>query len=151
MSFSKLLVAARALRAKSEKPEGHGVLTHKLVEVVAAEVLLQHDPRSTTKAMAQQFGMGVDAFRRLAATLTKLHDFGKSISSFQAKWMQGKLRVEAAGFQFSRTDVNYAGHAAASAALLPSYHLCANEAAMSWVQGMPHLVTRGFQRGEGRV
>lgn len=132
MRFSELPEAVRGLWAKSGEPQGHGLLAHMLDVAAAAEVLLQHEPRSTVKVMAQQFGIGNDVFIRFAAALVGLHDFGKSIAGFQAKWPQGQLRVAAAGLKFSNTDKSYADHAAASAALLPPY-LCATGAARGWV------------------
>ena len=132
MRFSELSSAVRGLWAKSGEPQGHGLLAHMLDVAAAAEVLLQHEPRSTVRAMAQQFGLGEDVFIRFAAALVGLHDFGKSIAGFQCKWPQGQLRVESTGLKFSKTDANYADHAAASAALLPPY-LCATGAARGWV------------------
>lgn len=134
MNFSQLSGGARLLWAKSGEPQGHGLLAHMLDVAAVAEVLLEHEPCSTVKAMAQQFGIGEDVFIRFAAALVGLHDFGKSIAGFQSKWPQGQLRVEAAGLKFSRTDANYADHAAASAALLPPY-LCASGVARGWVLG----------------
>ncbi len=132
MEFSDLTGSVHALWAKSGESQGHGLLAHMLDVAAAAEVLLQHEPHSTVKGMAQQFGIGEGVFIRFAAALVGLHDFGKSIAGFQAKWPQGQLRVEAAGLKFSKTDANYADHAAASAALLPPY-LCAIGAARGWV------------------
>lgn len=134
MRFSELPEAVRVLWAKSGEPQGHGLLAHMLDVAAAAEVLLQHEPRSTVKAMARQFGLGEDVFIRFAAALVGLHDFGKSIAGFQAKWPQGQARAEAAGLKFSKAALNYADHAAASAALLPSC-LCSTGVALSWVRG----------------
>lgn len=132
MRFSELPEAVRRLWAKSGEPQGHGLLAHMLDVAAAAEVLLRQEPPSTVKVMARQFGIGEDVFIRFAAALVGLHDFGKAIAGFQAKWPQGQLRVEAAGLKFSNTDKNYADHAAASAALLPQ-HFCVTGATRAWV------------------
>lgn len=132
MTFSKLPEAVRGLWAKSGEPQGHGLLAHMLDVAAAAEVILRQEPPSTVKMMARQFGIGEEVFIRFAAALVGLHDFGKAIAGFQAKWPQGQLRVEVAGLKFSNTDKNYADHAAASAALLPQ-HLCVTGATRGWV------------------
>ncbi len=94
MNFSQLSEGARLLWAKSGEPQGHGLLAHMLDVAAAAEVLLQHEPRSTVKSMAKQFSLDECVFIRFAAALVGLHDFGKSIAGFQAKWPQGQLRVD---------------------------------------------------------
>ena len=106
-----------------------------MLDVAAvAEVLLEHEPPSTVKVLAKQFGLEVGGFIRFTAALVGLHDFGKSTSGFQAKWSQGQLRVEAAGLMFSTTDTNHGDHAAASAALLLP-HLCAIGVSRGWALG----------------
>ena len=49
-----------------------------------------------------------------------LHDYGKAIPGFQAKWPQGRERLEAAGFSFRPPQaLNLDRHDLATAALLP--------------------------------
>ncbi len=135
MRFSELPNAVRLLWAKSGDDTGHGLLAHMLDVAAVAEVLLETEPESSVKAMAPQFGLSADAFIRCVSALVGLHDFGKSIAGFQAKWPQGQQLVASAGLPFSSVDSSYADHAAASASLLPAY-LCALGAERGWVRGV---------------
>jgi CRISPR-associated endonuclease/helicase Cas3 len=84
----------------------------------AAEVLLEQEPVATCRWAARAFGLPIECVSRWIATLAGLHDFGKSIPGFQAKWPQGQANDEVAGLTFTKASSNITDHASASAALL---------------------------------
>jgi CRISPR-associated endonuclease/helicase Cas3 len=87
----------------------------------AAEVLLEQEPFAICRWTARTFALPIESARRWIATLVGLHDFGKSIPGFQAKWPQGKTNDEMAGLTFSAAASNITDHASASAALLVEF------------------------------
>lgn len=90
---------------------GHSLLSHLLDVAAVARVLLE---RFVPPSALQEFGVEV------LATLVGLHDYGKAIPGFQAKWPQGRARLESAGFSFRPPQVlKQDRHDLASAALLP--------------------------------
>lgn len=133
--FSELPAASRALWAKSGELQGHGLLAHMLDVAAAAEVILGHEPPSTLERFAAQFGLPESAFPRHAAALVGLHDFGKAIPGFQAKWQEGREQDEANGLGFAEPSLHVTDHACASAALLWQ-HLPAQGAEPGWVLGV---------------
>lgn len=117
-NFSSLAPNVRALWAKSDQDQGHGLLAHMLdVASVAEAILLAEPPASITWA-ARSFGLQPDQAVAWIAALVGLHDFGKSIPDFQSKWPEGKQRVEAAGLAFPRSSRRDRPHAEATAVLL---------------------------------
>ena len=100
MRFDGLSAAARAVWAKSGDPAGHGLLAHMLdVAAVAERLLLREPPGSLLRASAA-FGLPEGSASRIIAACVGLHDIGKAIAGFQAKWPQGQAADEAAGLQF---------------------------------------------------
>ena len=141
LRFSALFPHARLLWAKSGEPAGHGLLAHMLDVAAVAEVLLEHEPPSTIECFSRQFGLPVSAFGRYAATLVGLHDFGKAIPGFQAKWPQGQQLDEATGLGFVRASLGVSDHACASAALLWQYLPTASGAEPGWVLGVLQAIS----------
>lgn len=99
--FSQLSPACRAIWAKSGTPSGHGLLAHMLDVAAAAEVLILRESSKTREWAANAFGIAVDMVPRWLAALSGLHDFGKAIPGFQAKWPDGQAADEATGLSFS--------------------------------------------------
>ncbi len=141
LHFSSLPPHARALWAKSGDPVGHGLLAHMLDVAAAAEVLLEHEPASTLEYFSRQFGLPVADFVRYVAALVGLHDFGKAIPGFQAKWPQGQQQDEAEGLGFTRTSLGVSDHACASAALLWQHLPTASGAELGWVLGVLQAIS----------
>jgi len=89
------------------------------VAAVAESLLRRESPRTLTWA-AQSFGLEPNAACRWLAALVGLHDFGKAIPGFQAKWPDGQKADEQAGLSFKSTTRPVCRHDLASAALLRS-------------------------------
>lgn len=117
-TFDSLPPAVRTLWAKSGEPHGHGLLAHMLDVAAVALVLIEHESPATIAQLADQFGLPADEFPLMMATLAGLHDFGKAIPGFQAKWPQGQLLDEQAGLQFKDASLAVTDHAMASGGLL---------------------------------
>jgi CRISPR-associated endonuclease/helicase Cas3 len=124
-----------------------------MLDVAAvASALLEYCP-SDEKQLGQWFGLPADAVRHWLATLTGLHDFGKAIPGFQAKWAPGMLLGQQAGLIFSpeiclKTD----RHDAATSALLPK---CMSGIGLpyDWVAGVVQAVSahHGFNFLDGQA
>ncbi|WP_459827818.1 CRISPR-associated helicase Cas3' [Hydrogenophilus islandicus] len=120
MRFSDLPPAARALWAKSGEPCGHGLLAHMLDVAAVAEVILKRESPQTKAWVAKVFSLSQESVPRWMGALCGLHDFGKAIPGFQAKWLQGQQADETAGLRFPHVALNATRHDLASAALLRS-------------------------------
>ncbi|UXH76794.1 CRISPR-associated helicase Cas3' [Roseateles amylovorans] len=116
--FTSLPPAARIVWAKSDDGAGHGLLAHLLDVAAVAEVLLAHEPAATRDMAAQALGLATEATGRWLAALVGLHDFGKAIPGFQAKWQAGYERDLAAGLPFVTKSLACDQHSLATAALL---------------------------------
>ena len=101
MRFDGLSTAARAVWAKSGDPAGHGLLAHMLDVAAVAERLLLREPPASLLRAAAAFDLPEGSASRIIAACVGLHDIGKSIAGFQAKWPQGRVADEAAGLAFS--------------------------------------------------
>jgi len=136
MTFSGLPPAVRALWAKSDEGQGHGLLAHLLDVAATAEVLLQREPASTLAWASTQFGLPPEHTARWLAAAVGLHDFGKAIPGFQAKWVDGQLRDNAVGLAFPTGACRVDNHSCATVALLgqPLYGL--QPLAIGWLQGV---------------
>jgi CRISPR-associated endonuclease/helicase Cas3 len=117
-AFSDLNPAAKVLWAKSGGQGGHGLLAHMLDVAAMADVLLELESERTRLWVSEAFGLPPQHVIRDIATLVGLHDFGKGIPGFQAKWHQGQNSDEAAGLTFGGISLNITDHGCASAALL---------------------------------
>lgn len=101
MRFDALTPAARAVWAKSGEPSGHGLLAHMLDVAAVAERLLEREPPAAMAMVAGGLGLAVATAGRAIATAVGLHDLGKAIPGFQAKWAEGRVADEAGGLTFA--------------------------------------------------
>ncbi|MBK6787562.1 MAG: CRISPR-associated helicase Cas3' [Betaproteobacteria bacterium] len=115
MRFDSLSPAARAIWAKSADPSGHGLLAHMLDVSAVAEQLLALESPQTLAWAADVFGLPSHAAARWLATMVGLHDLGKAIPGFQAKWPQGREADIAAGLSFHGAELAQDQHDLASA------------------------------------
>jgi CRISPR-associated endonuclease/helicase Cas3 len=106
VTFSSLPTAARTLWSKSSDEGGHGLLAHWLDVAAVAETLLKTEPAATRQWAGEAFGLTTEQVVRWLAALAGLHDFGKAIPGFQAKWPEGKTADENAGLSFSVSACN---------------------------------------------
>jgi CRISPR-associated endonuclease/helicase Cas3 len=112
-----------------------------MLDVAAvAEVLLEHEPPSTLEYFAARLSLPESSFMRYVAALVGLHDFGKAIPGFQAKWPQGREQCEASGLGFTEPSLRITDHACASAALLRE-HLPEVNAEPGWVPGVLQAIS----------
>lgn len=116
--FSELTPQARAIWAKSGEAQGHGLLAHMLDVAAVVEVLLSIEPESTGRWAATVFGLEKGQLAAWIAALAGLHDFGKAIPGFQAKWPEGMTADLEQGLQFPMSARAVDRHDLASAALL---------------------------------
>lgn len=118
MRFSSLPRSARGLWAKSGENNGHGVLAHLLDVAAVVETLLSCEPDSTRRWAAAQLGLEAGQVARWVAAIAGLHDFGKAIPGFQAKWPEGMQADQAQGLGFPASACGRDRHDLATAALL---------------------------------
>ncbi|MBD8525981.1 CRISPR-associated helicase Cas3' [Pseudoxanthomonas sp. CAU 1598] len=134
LRFSQLPTAARVLWAKSGETTGHGLLAHLLDVAAVVETMLEIEPKTSTGWASTRFGLPVDVVTRWLAAIAGLHDFGKAIPGFQAKWPEGMQGDEDAGLAFPPIACSVEAHSCATAALLgkPLTTVSATEA--GWVR-----------------
>jgi len=118
MRFSDLPPAAVAIWAKSGDPDGHGLLAHMLDVAAVAETILVRESKKTLQWAAAQFHVADSDAARWIASLVGLHDFGKAIPGFQAKWDFGRSVDLQTGLPFGGTCERASVHDLATAALL---------------------------------
>ena len=88
------------------------------VAAVAEAILFRESPR-TRQWAADLFGLPVASTPRFLAAMCGLHDFGKAIPGFQAKWSEGQKADAEAGLRFSpAVALNAVRHDVASTVLL---------------------------------
>lgn len=104
--------------AKSGEEQGHALLAHMLDVAAVAEMILETEPESTRSWAAQQFGVDLAHVQRWLAALAGLHDFGKAIPGFQAKWLIGMNKALVVGLRFIKSACGVTRHDLATAALL---------------------------------
>lgn len=119
--FSTLPPAIRAFWAKSGERKGHPLLAHMLDVAAVAEAILEFEPAATHRYLAESFGLNAEIIPRWLAASAGLHDVGKAIPGFQAKWPEGRTLVEAAGLPFSSRLLTCDRHDWASAAILEQW------------------------------
>ncbi len=125
--FSAIPDCVRALWAKSDQNAGHGLLAHMLDVAAVTDVLLGFEPGQTLVNMARDLGLSPAHARRWIAALVGLHDFGKAIPGFQAKWHGGAQVCRDAGLPFEPLRALQCDrHSLATQALLPELlsHVC---------------------------
>lgn len=132
LRFDKLLPAARVIWAKSGNGVGHGLLTHMLDVAAVAAVILEREHWAPSNGFIRDTELPPEAAHGWIIALVGLHDFGKAIPGFQAKWPDGRQRDEAAGLTFGSCFEHEVDHAAASAGLLRAFLATKTDAAV-WV------------------
>lgn len=113
--FDTLSPAARGIWAKSGEPLGHGLLAHMLDVAAVAERLLAREASAGLLWAARAFEMPSANAPRWLASLVGLHDIGKAIPGFQAKWPDGRHADESAGLVFPHSLRDVDRHDLASA------------------------------------
>lgn len=113
--FTDLSQAARVIWAKSDPGRGHGLLMHMLDVAAVAERLLARESPATLQWAAASFGLEPASVSRAIAALVGLHDIGKAIAGFQAKWPAGQAADARAGLDFSPAQESQDAHDLASA------------------------------------
>lgn len=114
-------MACRAVWAKSSESLGHGLLAHMLDVAAVAEIIVRKESTRTLMWAANGFGLADEAAPRWLAAMCGLHDFGKAIPGFQAKWPEGQKTDETAGLRFvPSVSLSVTRHDLASTALLRS-------------------------------
>lgn len=140
--FSTLSAAARALWAKSGEPSGHGLLAHLLDVAAVAERILALEPPSTCELAAAALGLGITDLPRWVGALAGLHDLGKAIPGFQAKWPAGREHDESQGLSFAPSSVLRTDrHSCATAALLTDMLESATGASQAWCAQVTRAVS----------
>lgn len=132
--FSQLSPSARAIWAKSGELQGHGLMNHLLDVAAVAETILEREPKSTHRWAARAFGLDESCCIRWIAALAGLHDFGKAIPGFQAKWGEGMQADLAAGLSFPNTSLPMDNHSLATNALLGPGLQAVTEAKIVWLK-----------------
>lgn len=140
-SYSNLSSSVRQLWAKSGDPHGHGLLAHMLDVSMAVEALLSREPLTTRQWAAQAFGLPESDVVRWLAALVGLHDFGKAIPGFQAKWEPGWQRLLACGMQVPASVLGASDHACATAALLGPALQGLVEADLPWLRAVIQAIS----------
>lgn len=119
LQFSAIPETTRVLWAKSGDDSGHGLLAHMLDVAAVAEAIIMRESAASRSWAAAAFGLAVDRAPRWFALVVGLHDFGKAIPGFQAKWPEGRRADEAAGLRFvPNVALNATHHDLAGAVLL---------------------------------
>lgn len=116
--FSELNASTRAFWAKSGELQGHGLLCHMLDVAAVAEAMLSRESRTTWQWLSAKFGLPAEKLPRWLGAMSGLHDFGKAIPGFQAKWPEGQAADMAAGLGFKPVTLSATRHDLASAAFL---------------------------------
>ncbi|MFT4192238.1 MAG: CRISPR-associated helicase Cas3' [Comamonas sp.] len=132
-AFSALPAGARHLWAKSGDP-AHGLLAHMLDVAAVAEVMLEWEPAQSLDWAASAFGLSREHGLRWLAALAGLHDFGKAIPGFQAKWPEGMAADQASGLAFPAHACGVTDHSCATAALLGGPLFPLADAAPDWLR-----------------
>ena len=120
-SFAGLSPGAHAIWAKSGDAKetthtpGHGLLAHMLDVAAVAESVMALESQQTLTWAANSFGIPVTDAPRWIATVVGLHDLGKAIPGFQAKWEAGRDADQLAGLRFRHADADKSLHDLASA------------------------------------
>ena len=104
--------------AKSADGLGHGLLAHMLDVAAVAEAIVSRESEETRLWAAACFGLVPESVPRWVAAFSGLHDFGKAIPGFQAKWPEGQTADMAAGLGFKPFTLSATRHDLASAAFL---------------------------------
>ncbi|MFM5464400.1 CRISPR-associated helicase Cas3' [Aeromonas simiae] len=138
--FSRLHPQAAILWAKSGEDQGHPLLAHMLDVAAVAEAILELEP-SSHQHLASQFGLAAETAPRWLAALAGLHDVGKAIPGFQAKWPQGREFDKAHGLTFDNAaSLRSDRHDWATTAILEEWLPARTGADFFWCQQVSEAV-----------
>lgn len=142
-AFSSLPTWVRSIWAKSDEIGiGHGLLAHMLDVAAVAETMLTLEPPASRHMAARALGLTEAGLLRWVAALAGLHDFGKAIPGFQAKWPAGQQADEAAGLRFAPASALRADqHSLATAALLTPLLQQTTGAAALWCRHVVQAIS----------
>jgi CRISPR-associated endonuclease/helicase Cas3 len=117
-----------------------------MLDVAAvAEAIIKRESVETRQWAADAFGLSIAELPRWLAAFAGLHDFGKAIPGFQAKWPDGQQADEKAGLGFTPSvSLNAVRHDLASAVLLRA-ELAQHFPSSSWI----HAVTQALGAHHG--
>ena len=116
--FCDLPSASLALWAKSGDETGHSLICHMLDVAAVAEAIVRRESDRTRTWVSERLGLPPASVATWLGALVGLHDFGKAIPGFQAKWDVGKASGAAAGLRFRAIALAADRHDVASAVLL---------------------------------
>lgn len=91
--------------SKSDPP--HSLLGHTLDAAAVAHEILLREPSTTLEMLSDGLGIAADYAVRFVSFLAGVHDIGKAVPSFQARWKDGRDRLERAGFEFKAVSEDY--------------------------------------------
>ncbi|KAF0805179.1 CRISPR-associated helicase Cas3 family protein [Alcanivorax sp. S71-1-4] len=153
LAFSAMPMAARVIWAKSGDATGHGLLAHLLDVAAVAETMLEFEPASTRGWAATQFGLSPKYAVRWIAFLVGLHDFGKAIPGFQAKWPEGMRADQTHDLTFPAIACGVTAHSCATAALLYRQLRPLTDADASWLSAAIQAISahHGYHFLSGEV
>lgn len=140
LKFSALSPQVRSLWAKSGEEMGHPLLTHMLDVAAVAEAILELEPVTTHQHLAKQFGLAAETAPRWLAALAGLHDVGKAIPGFQAKWPLGLVLAKAQGLTFADASLRSERHDWATTAILEGWLPARTGADFCWCQQVSEAV-----------
>ncbi len=107
------------LWAKSGDPP-HSLLAHMLDVAAVTLQVLQREPPTTRRRLAQALGWDEGNAVSFLAAVAAGHDIGKATPAFQSKWRKGRDRVAESGLSFPRESPDVP-HGALSAHLLATW------------------------------
>lgn len=140
MRFTEIPGFARLIWAKSGEDRGHGLLTHLLDVAAVTDAILELEPASSLRWASLRLGLPLEHTRRWLAALVGLHDFGKAIPGFQAKWQEGMQADMAHGLAFPPTACTVDNHSCATVALLGPLLRKESEAQRDWVNAVVQAI-----------
>lgn len=90
MMNEALIERGRHLWAKSDRDgKGHSLVGHLLDTGLVAARLIEQRPELEQKFFAEELGLNTAEAARLLTIVAALHDLGKAVPVFQAKWPEG--------------------------------------------------------------
>lgn len=115
-------------------------MAHMLDVAAVTETLLEQESPAALSGAAHNFGLDQQDLRWLAA-LAGLHDFGKAIPGFQAKWSEGMQLDRAQGLDFPTSSCGRDRHDLATAALLGKVLHERTAAEVGWLRHVVQAVS----------
>jgi CRISPR-associated endonuclease/helicase Cas3 len=103
--LSVTLLNCHVLWAKSNNAGGYSLPLHLLDVAAVAHTLGSRLPPASRKRVVEDCGCPPAAAPALVALFAGMHDLGKAIPGFQAKWVPGRRLSEQKGFSFSAGEL----------------------------------------------